>query len=173
MVGTLLAVPTANAAYRRSVLLDVGLFNDALHTGGDMDLAWRIQLGGAGRIVEAPTAVVQHQYGNTWGELYRRYARYGYSEVLLGTLYRDLAMYPGGPKSQPRQMARQVGALCTYVGSFGWRLLQAPWRGWDGRRNRRLILWFVAEGANLVGKCQALWATRWYRRAPVRTMEVK
>lgn len=166
MSGNLLAILTANAAYRRQILLDVGLFNAALHTAGDVDLAWRVQLRSNGKVVEAPTAIVHHQYGNTWGELYHRYSRYGYSEVLLDTMYRGQVFYPRVSEQQLRQMARQVWALFTYMASFIWRLLQVPLKGWNSKYNLWPILWFVAEGGTLVGKLRALWVTRWFRRVP-------
>lgn len=164
--GNLLAIPTANAAYRRQILLDVGLFNAALHTAGDVDLAWRVQLQGSGKVVEAPAAIVYHQYGNTWRELYHRYSRYGYSEVLLDTMYRKRAFYPRTPGQQLRQMIRQVWAVFTYVASFSWRLFQVLLKGWNSKYNLWPILWLVAESGNLVGKLRALWKTRGFRRVP-------
>lgn len=162
--GSLLAAPTANAAYRRRALLEIGLFKAAMYTGGDIDLAWHLQLDGVGRVVEASSAVVYHRYGSTWGELYHRYLRYGYSEVLLDTLYRGQKLHSRTPAQQVYLMLCQARALFTYLVSFGWRSFQVPVKGWDQERNLWPILWFVAESASLAGKLRALWQTRWFRR---------
>lgn len=89
---------TANLAIRRQVLDMVGLFRPYLTTGGDADICWRIQRQNAGRLVFAPTAIVQHRHRATLGELQSQWRRYGRSNRYLHELHGVALM---------RELARQ------------------------------------------------------------------
>ena len=56
-----LAIYTANAAYRRDTLLKLGGFDESLQTSEDSDVSARIRANG-GRIVYVPNAVVKHRH---------------------------------------------------------------------------------------------------------------
>jgi GT2 family glycosyltransferase len=57
-------VITCNAALRRHVIESVGLFDETLLRGQDVDLAWRVHRTGY-RLVYAPNAVVRHHNERT------------------------------------------------------------------------------------------------------------
>ena len=157
-------VITANAAYRRHTLLELGGFRSELFTAGDIDLSIRLQLGGYGQIEAAPEAVVIHTYGDSWGEIWSRYRRYGYSEVLMIQLLSRQHDTGIPATNQIRVMRKQLRALVTYFLSFLWRLLKLPICGWETEYNFRPLLLIVAESANIWGKLMGfrnnrLWET--------------
>jgi cellulose synthase/poly-beta-1,6-N-acetylglucosamine synthase-like glycosyltransferase len=159
-IGGLWYVITANAAYRRSALLAAGLFQEHLFTAGDIDMSLRLQLDGHGRIHFAPEAVVFHVYKETWGAMWRRFRRYGYSEVLMSSLYRDCEAYPIKTRDQVLRVLRQFRALITYGLSFIWRLRKVLRQGWVPDYNLTPALWATIESANVWGKAQALAAPK-------------
>ena len=83
---------TANAAYRRVVFERVGLFDPTLVSGGDLDLAWRVQRAGWG-LAYAPGAVVRHRHRKTYGGLVKLYAKNVYGAALLAERYPTYAAY--------------------------------------------------------------------------------
>jgi glycosyltransferase involved in cell wall biosynthesis len=155
---------TANAAYRLDALCAVGLFNPNMYTGSEVDLAWRVQWATGKKVVCASDALIYHKFNPSIRKMFHQFRIYGYSEIMLGTLYKDVPGYPRQPKEQVRIMLRQVRALCTYVASLAYRLVTAPLRrkGWDYVLSP--ALWFVAESGSLFGKIEALWFTRFYRK---------
>jgi cellulose synthase/poly-beta-1,6-N-acetylglucosamine synthase-like glycosyltransferase len=150
---------TANAAVRRSALDAAGLFDECLPTGGDVDLAWRIQSNLHLEIAESAAAKVQHVHRACFADVFEQFHGYGTSEILLATIYGE-----GG--GHARQMLRQLRAIGTYLLSFGWRLLTSPLR----REHRRRLAWplflLTVETGSVTGKLAGLLATRWYRRNP-------
>ena len=159
-------VITANAAYRREALLAVGLFRSHLFTAEDIDLGLRLQLDGYGRIVGAPKGIVRHPFANSWYELWERFRRYGYSEILLDALYRNQPLYLRTPRKQLLIMLCQFRALFTYLFSFAYRLGRSILLGWDSKYVSWPVFWFVAESNNLLGKMKGLAQTRFLTRKP-------
>lgn len=160
------ALLTGNVAYRRAVLEALGWFDEALPTGGDVDMGWRLAARWSGAIARAPAAVVRHKHRATWKGLFSQFKRYGYSEILLATLYRDCASDAVSPPEQARRMGRQLKALLTYILSFFWRLIRSPFRHDAGDWLFWPVFMFVIESANLIGKLRGLVHTRWFRRNP-------
>lgn len=158
------AIITGNAAYRANAFRAAGLFDPHMPTGAEVDLAWRIQLSTGKRAVYVPHAVVRHKFDPSVRRLFGQFHRYGYSEVLLGTAYRDLPDYPRPPRAQVRQLLRQGGSLFTYLASLLYRSLRALWHGSDGGDVASPALWLVVESGSMCGKLRGLWATRFYRR---------
>jgi glycosyltransferase involved in cell wall biosynthesis len=156
---------TANAAVRSDALMRVGLFDESLPTGGDVDLAWRVQMQLGLRIADAPDAKVMHKHRTCVRALFAQYRRYGFSEILLAALYRG-----GGASvaagAQRKRIASQLRALSVYCGALVVHGLKAPARQFE----RQYLAWpalrIVVEGANLLGKMDGLIATRFYRRNP-------
>jgi glycosyltransferase involved in cell wall biosynthesis len=83
---------TANAAYRRVVFERVGLFDPTLVSGGDLDLAWRMQRAGWG-LAYAPGAIVRHRHRKTFRGLVKLYAKNAHGAALLGDRYPSYAPY--------------------------------------------------------------------------------
>lgn len=161
--------PTANVAYRAVALDRVGVFDAAMPIGGDVDLAWRVQVYGGYLGIYVPDAVVYHKHHTTLSGHFGQFRGYGVDEMVLTTLYRKQAFHRRTPVYQLRLMARQMCALVTYGLSFVARSLS--WRRWQS--DRMYLAWpvlcFVTELANLVGKAQGLIKTRFFRRNPYPT----
>jgi cellulose synthase/poly-beta-1,6-N-acetylglucosamine synthase-like glycosyltransferase len=67
---------TANCAYRADVFRRLGGFRDDMHSGGDADLAWRMQKELSLKIVLIHDAIVMHYHRSSLGELMRQSSRY-------------------------------------------------------------------------------------------------
>lgn len=162
-IGSAWYVVTANAAYRRSVLLRVGMFDQRLFTGGDIDLSLRMQASGLGRIEEAPEAIVIHQFENSWRGLWVRYRRYGYAQHLIGVLFAGQVAETSTSGEQRHRLLRQLRSLLIYPLSFLWRFRRVPSEGWNPSYNLRPILSLTAEIANLWGQFRAAVEIRRHR----------
>ncbi|TLN17035.1 glycosyltransferase [bacterium] len=162
--GFPVAVLTGNAAYRTQAVRDVGMFNQNLYTGAEVDMAWRVQWKTGKGVASAEDAVVYHKFDTTVKRLFRHFKIYGYSEIILATLYRDLPGYPRTPSSQAGVMLKQVGAVFTYVASLVYRSISGPLRGKDGDYVSTPALWLVSEVGSLYGKMLGMWHTHFYRK---------
>lgn len=86
--GTVSYVPSAAIICRRSTLLEVGGFDETMHSGEDVDLCWRLVEAGA-RLRYEPIALVAHEHRtNMWDWLSRK-AFYGSSAAPLATRHPD------------------------------------------------------------------------------------
>ena len=81
--------PTANVAYRRIVFEKIGYFDQRMTSGGDFDLAWRLQTQTDGHIAIVPDAVVYHQYRVNLADLTSMYRRFGHAYITLALKYSD------------------------------------------------------------------------------------
>lgn len=151
---------TANVAYRKEILLAVGLFNQDLYTGADVDLAWRMQLSTGAQVAYVREAVVHHRHRATLRTMVKQLYRQGFGEILIDAMYVSQPGYRRTRGQQLRRMVSQVRALLTYVASFGYRLLVSRAQGKDREYVLSPLLWFAAESANIRGKIYGLWATR-------------
>jgi glycosyltransferase involved in cell wall biosynthesis len=82
-------VMTMNWASRRSVLNEVGLFDERFIRGQDVDLSWRIFQKGY-RLVYEPEAVVRHRNERTLSGLFREGYVHGFASVRGLKQHRDL-----------------------------------------------------------------------------------
>lgn len=155
---------TGNAAYRTEALHAVGLFNANMYTGAEVSLAWQVQWMTGQVVVYVPEALVYHKFPPTVRWLFQHYRKSGVSEIMLATIYKRMPDYPSGPRQQLSIMARQVRALLTYMASMALRTLRIGLHRSDRKDVLSPALWLVAEAGSLLGKIEALWQTRWYRR---------
>jgi cellulose synthase/poly-beta-1,6-N-acetylglucosamine synthase-like glycosyltransferase len=82
-------VSTANWSSRLSLLKDVGLFDEALTRGEDVDLSWRIlQLGY--RLVYEPDAVIYHRHERSLPGLFQEGYLHGYHAPRIHKKHRAL-----------------------------------------------------------------------------------
>lgn len=88
---------TANAAFRRSVLEELGGFEGAIDPAGDTDFSWRVGALTNGRLVYRPGAVVRHDVGRRLHEVTGRWRRY---EASLYYLERRWSGWPGYPATR-------------------------------------------------------------------------
>jgi glycosyltransferase involved in cell wall biosynthesis len=68
---------TANVAYRCIVFEEIGYFDQRMTSGGDYDLAWRLQTQTNWQIAIVPEAIVYHHYRANLADLTSMYRRYG------------------------------------------------------------------------------------------------
>jgi len=83
----LISPPTANVAYRRTLFEKTGCFDQRMTTGGDFDLAWRLQTQTDWHIAIVPDAVVYHQYRVSLTDIMSLYRRYGNGYTILALKY--------------------------------------------------------------------------------------
>jgi len=109
---------TANCAYRMDVFRRLGGFRPEMQSGGDADLAWRMQTDLQLRVAFSPDAIVVHYHRSTLGGLYAQSRKYA-----IGAM--DLARYHRLP--QPpllRCSARLVRAAARSAVAVPWRWIR-------------------------------------------------
>jgi GT2 family glycosyltransferase len=145
---------TANAAIRKSVLSDTGLFDEALGAGThsfggeDQEFFYRIVARGH-RAVYDPSAIVWHTHRREWSDLRR--TLYGYAVGLFAwwtralILEREWSLILTGPRWFLRQYVREfLRAVLHLTGSLpldiaGAQLAGAvvgPWAYWKARKSQ-------------------------------------
>jgi cellulose synthase/poly-beta-1,6-N-acetylglucosamine synthase-like glycosyltransferase len=78
---------TANAAFRRTALNEVGVFDENLRVAEDADLSWRLQWSGW-RVAYAPEARVRHHHRATLASYWRQIHSYGLGTAALFAKHR-------------------------------------------------------------------------------------
>jgi glycosyltransferase involved in cell wall biosynthesis len=151
---------TANASYRKDLLKAVGGFDARLVTAEDVDLAWRVQLQMGAMVSFAPQAIVYHHHRRTRAGLARQYRQYGFSEILLDTMYGRYTGYPRTRRYQARRMVKQLAALGRYGLSAVIRQARLARGKASTDQAAAPRLWFLIESNNLWGKLEAIVATR-------------
>ena len=155
------AAYTANAFYPKVALERAGLFDPMVKSGGDADLAWRVQERLGLSIALCPDAVVQHEHRRTVRELLRQRRNYGYGSVLNYLKHRD--------RMGPRTLKHAYWELRAFTGKCGaWlrSVLRRLRRPRDAQARERMaldgldVLVFLAKKA---GQLHAAVAHRvWY-----------
>lgn len=82
-------VVTANAAYRCSLIKDLGEFDEELFSGGDVDMSWRISMAGY-TIQTTPKAIVWHPARSTIRRYFKQFYIYALGHVLLFRKYKKI-----------------------------------------------------------------------------------
>lgn len=80
---------TANAAFRKEVFDIIGGFDEGFSSGGDADIAWRMQIETHYRLIYRPEAIVEHCHRTTFKGLFKQQFRYGFGRILLYRKYGD------------------------------------------------------------------------------------
>ncbi|MBJ6751579.1 glycosyltransferase [Geomonas anaerohicana] len=80
---------TANSAYRKSVFDAIGLFAPEMTSGGDADIAWRMQKQMGLRILFVPEALVYHKHRTSLDNLYGQFAKYEFGKRSWKKYYPD------------------------------------------------------------------------------------
>jgi glycosyltransferase involved in cell wall biosynthesis len=97
---------TANCAVRRSAFERVGGFSDAIRSGGDADLCWRLAQAGW-ELDQRPAAAVEHRNRERVGDLLAQIARHGAGLAWLERRHPGAAPAPG-PIEALRRSAHYV-----------------------------------------------------------------
>ena len=90
---------TANAAYRRSVLDDIGPFDPRMPRAQDVELGLRFTERSPLRLVYAEDAVVRHRHRSTQREFFRQQLGWSYGAGLVAAKYHAI---DGRPSPPPR-----------------------------------------------------------------------
>lgn len=112
--GTVSYVPSAAIICRRASLVEVGGFDETLHSGEDVDLCWRFIESGA-RLRYEPVALVSHDHRTQLREWFSRKAFYGSSAAPLAV------RHPG--KTAPLVLSGWtffVWVMLAFGSSFGY-----------------------------------------------------
>lgn len=86
-------IATFNAAYRRNVLEDVGLFDDSFIANEDIDLSWRVFLKGY-QLHYVPESIVYHKHPDRLTDFLKHWFEYGYCVSYLAQKYAGLIKKP-------------------------------------------------------------------------------
>lgn len=155
---------TANASYRREILVRAGGFNPGLITGEDVDLSWRTQLKTRCKVCYAPAAVVYHNHRTTFAGVAKLYRQYGFGEIMLDTMYRHHPGYPRPLHRQLRRILNQISVLPRYMLAIPARRLQCARGKISPEQALWPWIWLLIESSNIRGKIEALIATRMMTR---------
>ncbi len=155
------AAYTANAFYRRAAWEAAGGFDPHVRSGGDADLAWRVQERAGLRIAYAGDAVVAHRHRESVRGLLRQRRLYGYGSVVNYAKYRG-RMAPRTWKHvwwDTLAFARKCGGAAVAALGCAARLGRPAWR----ERAALAALDVLVFGAKKIGQWQAAAALRvWY-----------
>lgn len=108
------SVASANWASPRRVLMDAGLFDDALRGGEDTDLAWRILQSGK-RLVYQPTAIVRHRNARTMRGLWGEGFQHGFNSVLVRRKHQSFLKAYGYRRIDPASYAHLLTTGRAYL----------------------------------------------------------
>jgi len=81
-------IVTANAAYRMSILRELGCFDTQFQSGGDVDVAWRVQQKGY-QIITTQDAIVRHAARESIRDYFKQYFGYAVGHALLFKKYQS------------------------------------------------------------------------------------
>lgn len=123
---------TLNAAFRRTALDQVGLF-DGTQGFDDTDMGLRLTAAGYG-IEYVPDAVVRHRHPATLWDLYRHRVKYGLFQVRLSRKYPALSFLPETARARRGATYRTVRRI---AGDVLYKLPRALLLG-DGGQGTRL-----------------------------------
>lgn len=90
---------TANSAYRREVFERVGLFLSEMTSGGDADIAWRMQKQLGLQVKFIPEALVYHKHRTSIEGLYTQFMKYEHGKLSWAKLYPEYQL----PSFEQRQ----------------------------------------------------------------------
>ena len=74
-------VVTANVAYKKNILVKLGMFDTQMRSGHDVDLSWRVQWAGY-KIAFSPEALIYHRYRRGVFGMFKKFFGYSYHRSL-------------------------------------------------------------------------------------------
>ena len=140
---------TANVAYRREVLDQLGGFEPSLESGGDADLSWRMQEETDWAIRFQPEAIVEHHHRTNWRDLWKQYHRYGRGRAALRILH---PTHPITHYEMLSESARRLARLGRRAVTYGLTKPLAPIRGAASRDELDYAFYsFISQAAFALG----------------------
>ncbi len=79
---------TANVAFRKSVFGRIGYFDEIFKSGGDADIAWRMQLLTTYKLIYRQESIVEHHHRVTLKDLFLQHFKYGLGLAMLNKKYK-------------------------------------------------------------------------------------
>jgi cellulose synthase/poly-beta-1,6-N-acetylglucosamine synthase-like glycosyltransferase len=137
--------PTPNCAFRRAVFDEIGLFDDTMICGEDVDFSWRMQERSTWRLAFHPEALVYHKFRSDVPSFFTQARKWGYGAVFV--------MVRHGVPMRRDELPRR---LAEYKGIVKQGLL-LPWLWWQARRGQidmaeweqRQLDWLYRTGLKL------------------------
>lgn len=157
---------TGNVAYKKDIITSLGNFDELLFTGGDVDLSNRVQIIAKKRIIIDSKAVVYHKHRSNLKDLFNQHSRFGYSELILATLYRHHFSNDKNLNSELFTIINQCVSLMIYFLAFLKRILSYPFKKYSRFDLLKPGYLFIIEFATIVGKLNALKETQFMHRNP-------
>lgn len=136
---------TANALYRRDVFDKIGLFETKWASGGDGDLAWRMQLNTDYKIQYVPESVVLHRHRSTLRSMFRQKVKWGIGRTNHYKKYRD--------KFKKRRVKETWWDFKTFLSLF-WKMTAGYFKKSNPesateQRQRNILVFLNYAGAKL------------------------
>ncbi|MBN2013939.1 MAG: glycosyltransferase [Candidatus Altiarchaeota archaeon] len=146
-------IVTANAAYRRKIIEELGYFDGAQYSGGDVDMGWRVTKAGY-KLIYEPDAVVLHKHRTSLYELYRQFYRYGRWYVRYFKKHRDML----GKNHTIDWGIYKVMFKALFL-RLPWRILNAPFHKGDkalyvGIPICQFVQWFAYKLGRIRGSIE-------------------
>jgi len=156
---------TANAAYRREDVIEVGLFN-TMFDGSDIDLSWRIQMRTGKNVVIIPNATVYHAHRASENRLFWWEYRMGFGAVLMSTIYKHVNDAYYNPKFQRALVLKEIGAITIYIASICYRSIRNLFHSMppDADYLEKPRLFLIAESGSLWGRLAGIINTGNFRK---------
>jgi GT2 family glycosyltransferase/Flp pilus assembly protein TadD/glycogen synthase/SAM-dependent methyltransferase len=100
---------TANSAYRKAVFDRIGLFNPEMTSGGDADLAWRMQKQLGLKIKFIPEAIVYHKHRTSIQTLFDQFRKYEHGKILWRNSHPDFT--PPTAEQRRKELAASIAKV--------------------------------------------------------------
>lgn len=137
---------TANAFYRRSVFEAIGEFEETWISGGDADLAWRMQLLTPMTLEHVPEATVKHRHRTDLSSVFQQSMKWGHGSARLERKY--------GRQSVPSDLRsgwRTGMYLARTVGGYLRRTLFSALKGTPFNRTWTYLVNLASRGGRQLG----------------------
>jgi cellulose synthase/poly-beta-1,6-N-acetylglucosamine synthase-like glycosyltransferase len=137
--------PTPNCAFRRRVFDEIGLFDEAMICGEDVDFSWRMQERSTWRLAFHPEALVYHKFRSDVPDFFSQARKWGYGAVFVMVRHG----VPMRREELPRRLAEYKGIVKQGL-LLPWHWLRAK-RGAMAREEweQRQLDWLYRTGLKL------------------------
>jgi glycosyltransferase involved in cell wall biosynthesis len=165
--GIISHLTTANVAYRKKYISQANFFNEKLLSCEDVDISRTIQVELGLQAIYVPEAIIYHRNYRDIHGLFRFSRRNGYGEILMAAKWNKYHPFQTSIWHEIRVIIKQFLSLFVYIGSFLYRaIIVSSITRKDYAFRLKPLLWFIAEGATILGKIDGLVATHFIHRLP-------
>jgi cellulose synthase/poly-beta-1,6-N-acetylglucosamine synthase-like glycosyltransferase len=137
--------PTPNCAFRRAVFEQIGLFDETMICGEDVDFSWRMQERSTWRLAFHPEALVYHKFRSDTRSFFVQARKWGYGAVFVMVRHG----VPMRREELPRRLAEYRGLAKAGL-LLPWYWLQARRGALDlAEWEQRYLDWLYRFGLKL------------------------